>query len=152
MITAQEIGKEFGKMMNLYKRKFAAIEAKELGEKSDNCSFTPKQGMIIGFISRQTENGIDVYQKDIEKEFSLRRSTATGILQIMEKNDLVKREQLSSDARMKKIILTKKAIEMHKSIVQGFDFVTNTAFDGITQQEMETIYNVMQKMEKNLEE
>lgn len=152
MVTAQEIGKEFGKLMNLYKRKFASLEANELKDQKENCSFTPKQGMIIGFISRQTKEGKDVYQKDIEKEFSLRRSTATGILQIMEKNDLIKREQLDSDARMKKIVLTTKAIQMNKDIVAGFDTVTNIAFDGVTQQELETIQKVIHKMQKNLEE
>ena len=150
MATTQEIGKEFGKLMNLYKRKFASLEAKEIEE--NNCSYTPKQGLIIGYISRQTKEGKDVYQKDIEKEFSIRRSTATGILQIMEKNDLIKREQINEDARMKKIVLTNKAIQMNKKIIEGFDTVTGIAFNGISQEELETIQKVIFKMQKNLEE
>ena len=30
----------------------------------------------------------DIYQKDIEKEFKIRRSTASGILQLLEKKRL----------------------------------------------------------------
>ena len=53
---------------------------------------------------------------------------------------------------MKKIVLTNKAIQMDKKIVEGFETVTGIAFNGVTQEELETIQKVIFKMQKNLEE
>ena len=59
----------------------------------------------------------DIFQKDFEEEFSIRRSTATKILQLMEKNGLIERQKVESDARLKKIVLTNKALDIHKKAV-----------------------------------
>lgn len=45
----------------------------------------------------------------MESAFDLSRSTATGILQLMEKSGLILRECMDSDARLKNLIPTKKA-------------------------------------------
>ena len=50
----------------------------------------------------------DIFQRDFEARFSIRRSTATNMLKLMEKNGLITRESVSYDARLKKIVLTKK--------------------------------------------
>ena len=81
MVTNDSIRKDFGVVINLVKRQYAKID-----NLKGKCELTPKQGMIIGFIHVNTLDKIDVYQKDIEKEFSLRRSTASEILALMEKN------------------------------------------------------------------
>ncbi|MDI3536722.1 MAG: hypothetical protein PWP30_1204, partial [Eubacteriaceae bacterium] len=63
------------------------------------------QGWIIGYISRH-QNSQDVFQRDIEKEFNVRRSTVSGILNTMEKKGLIIRQTVDFDARLKKITLT----------------------------------------------
>ena len=47
-----------------------------------------------------------IYQKDIEKELGLRGSTASGILNTMEKNNFIIRLKCNGDARKKQIKLT----------------------------------------------
>lgn len=42
---------------------------------------TGMHGWLIGYIERQG----DVYQRDVEKRFNMRRSTVTKMLQLMEK-------------------------------------------------------------------
>ena len=44
------------------------------------------QSWIIRFLYEHSEE--DIYQRDIEAEFSIARSTATGILKLMEKEDI----------------------------------------------------------------
>ena len=51
---------------------------------------TPSQCRIMGFI--MDNGGSPVYQKDIEADFNIRRSTATRLLQSMEHKDLIMRE------------------------------------------------------------
>ena len=153
MVTQNQIGKEFGKVMNLIKRRFAEVASKEFDNETHSCNtYTPKQGMIIGYINRETSKGNDVFQKDIEKEFSIRRSTATGILQLMEKNDLIKRVSVENDARLKKLVLTEKATQMDERIVSGFCAISDLAFKGISEEELEGLMNIIQKVKKNLED
>lgn len=60
-----------------------------------------------------------MYQKDIEKEFDIRKSTATEILKLMEKNGFIFRECSKEDGRMKEIIPTEKSLAMQKEIVEN---------------------------------
>ena len=69
---------------------------------------TGMQGWIIGFLHRNEDR--DMFQRDVEAEFNIRRSTATGILQLMEKNGFLLREPVAYDARLKKLVLTPKAL------------------------------------------
>ena len=60
---------------------------------------TGMQGWIIGFLHRNEDR--DMFQRDVEAEFNIRRSTATGILQLMEKNGFLLREPVAYDAAEK---------------------------------------------------
>ncbi|GFH41316.1 MarR family winged helix-turn-helix transcriptional regulator [Lactococcus insecticola] len=55
----------------------------------------------------------DIFQKDIEKKFIMRRPTATTFIKKMEQTGLITREPVAYDARLKKIILTDKAFAMY---------------------------------------
>ncbi|KRL96744.1 MarR family winged helix-turn-helix transcriptional regulator [Liquorilactobacillus satsumensis] len=65
-------------------------------------------GVQIGIIDYifQNEKERAIFQKDIEKEFNIRRSTATSALKLMEARELLVRVPLLKDARMKQILLT----------------------------------------------
>ena len=65
------------------------------------------------------ETEVDLRQKDFEQQFNIRRSTASNILALIEKNGLIQRESVPYDARLKKIVLTDKAIE--KIAQKAFD-------------------------------
>lgn len=51
---------------------------------------TAMQKHVLKFILLETLHS-DIYQKDIEEEFQIRKSTATGILQLMEKKGFIYR-------------------------------------------------------------
>lgn len=57
---------------------------------------TPIQRHILKYILLNTLCR-DVYQKDIEAEFQIRKSTVTGILKLMEKNGFI--ERVNSEKR-----------------------------------------------------
>ena len=57
---------------------------------------TGVQGWIIGYLYRNRDK--EVFQRDIQEQFSIRRSTVTGILQLMEKNGLITRSSVEQDA------------------------------------------------------
>jgi len=139
------IGNEVKKLSNLFKRR---IDHSSVFNEYDN--ITGLHGMMIGFLFFHREQG-DLFQRDIETEFSIRRSTATGILQLMEKNELIIREAVSYDARLKKIILTPKAISLHEKITNEIMKTEMELAKGLTEEEIQNFLVTIGKMKKNIE-
>lgn len=77
---------------------------------------TTMQKHVLKFLLLESLHKV-VYQKDIEEEFQIRKSTATGMLQLLEKNGFIVRESEKKDARLKRIIPTKKAEALRPSIL-----------------------------------
>ncbi len=77
---------------------------------------TGSQARLLGFLSIVSLQQ-DVYQKDIEEEFGIRPSSATGLLQALEQQGFIRREPVSLDGRLKKIVLTEKAQEIQARVI-----------------------------------
>lgn len=107
------------------------------------------QGPLIGYIYEQSRSR-DVFQRDLEKEFSIRRSTATVMLQNMEQKGFIVRVPVERDARLKKIVLTDKAIELHNAIRRSIDVFNTYLEAGITQEEKEAFFRILDKITENL--
>ena len=76
---------------------------------------TGMHGYLLRYLYENQER--DVFQRDIEKAFSISRSSVTVTLQLMEKNGLIRRESVVQDARLKRIVLTQKAKDLHQQIL-----------------------------------
>jgi DNA-binding MarR family transcriptional regulator len=144
MERKKTIGFELRTVSNLIKRKF------------DNSSvishvnkLTGTHGWVIGYLYDRRDK--DIFQRDIEKELMIRRSTVTGILQLMEKNGLITREAVNYDARLKKLVLTAKAIELHKSVVGEIDKIEAQLARGFSEEEMEVFFTLLGRIKKNIE-
>lgn len=109
------------------------------------------RGPLLGYLYAQTRER-DVFQKDIEKEFNIRRSTATVMLQRLEEKGYLVREQVPSDARMKRILLTDKAREINLQVRRQIDAFDAEMELGITEQERENFLRIVYKMIYNLEQ
>ena len=79
----------------------------EVGFNDEQNSLTGPQGLVLGYLYDHQEH--DIFQKDIEAAFNVRRSSATGLLQCLEANGFIERVSVAYDARLKKIVLTEKA-------------------------------------------
>lgn len=104
------------------------------------------QAEITGYLIRNKEK--NVYQKELEAVFKLRRSTISGILQTMEKKNIIQRVD---DGRTKKIILTEQAIQQQELALQYLKQLEQTIIKDITVEELELFHQVIQKMKQNLE-
>ena len=112
-----------------------------------NDKLSGAQGRILHFILAQTD---DIFQKDIEEEYSLRPSSATEILKKMEQNGLIHREPTSYDGRLKKIIPSEKAIHYQKQVITDLTKLEHDLTKGIDPEQLEVFFQVMEKMLKNL--
>lgn len=135
------VGHEVKCLSNLFRR--------EMERSGEHTPFTVMQVMFIGYLARHNE--CDHFQKDLEAEFRIRRSTATGILQLMERDGLIRRESVESDARLKRIVLTDQAMETFRHVDEELMRVEEKTTRGLTPQELETFFTIMDKMKKNLE-
>ena len=112
-------------------------------------NLTSMQRWFLGFIYEKSEHG-DVFQKDLEAAFKIRRSTTTGILQIMEKSGYIIRKSISYDARLKKLVLTPKAFSSYKMIEEGLRKSENDVTKGFTPEEIKTLGYLLEKVERNI--
>lgn len=111
---------------------------------------TGVQGWIIGYLYQNRDK--EVFQRDIQEQFSVRRSTVTGILQLMEKNGLITRSSVERDARLKKLELTPRAIELYERIGRSVRQVEDRISHCLTPKEKETFIQLCEKIRANLEE
>ena len=70
---------------------------------------------------------------------ALRPSTASQLLKQMEKNGLIVRESVSYDNRLKKIVLTEKALKYKGQVVDDLTRLEETLVQGISQEELNTL-------------
>lgn len=139
------IGFRLRNVHNLAKRKLD-----EFTGRVDERRTSAIQHWIIGHLAHHPDE--EVFQRDIEAQFNIRRSTATGILQLMEQNGLIHREPVDYDARLKRIVLTEKALAEEARCREKIDRFELLMTKDIDQQELGTFVAVLDKIIRNLEE
>lgn len=141
----QAIGFEIKSINNMIRRKLdVRFTEAGLGE------LLGMQGPMLGYLYREGQKR-DVFQKDIEKEFNIRRSTATVMMQNLEQKGFVIRVPVNQDARLKKILMTPKAVEYQKAINKQIGAFNENLEHGITAEEKAEFLRILEKIKKNLE-
>lgn len=134
-----------GKIISNFSNKIHRSISKEAAK----FGVTGVQGKIIGFIYYNS-NKRDIFQKDIEEQFEIRRSSVTSVLKLMEKNGYIKRVSVSEDARLKKIILTEKGEEIQKNVYECILKFEKSLRDELSDEEAETIINLIDRLSKKI--
>ncbi len=123
-----------------------AVEAGKKRPQNSKCTGT--HGWVIGYLYDNRHR--DVYQRDIEKQFSVRRPTMTAILQLMEKNGLLERVRDENDARLKKIKLTPLALDIHERHEREIEEFETYIRQGVSDEELATFFSIMNKISTNV--
>ncbi len=136
--------REFKQINNLICR-----QSFNAGLKQEIDKMTLSHGWVIGYLYDNRDRV--VLQKEFEKEFNLRRSTVTTILQTMERNGLIERLSIKDDARQRQLVLTEKAEFIHKIISKEMKALDERITEGINEDDMDIFYKVLFKIKGNLE-
>ncbi len=123
----------------------------ELDIPGEHNNITCTNRWIIAHLYASELEGRCVYQRDIEKEFGITRSTASKVLILLEKKGYVRREGVSHDARLKKLILTDKSREISRTMHESAVKIEKSLIDGFTKEELETLYGYLDRVQKNLD-
>lgn len=134
-----DIGFYLRKLNNhIQKRSHSFYNRKEIKE----CSLSNL--WVIDYLTDNSDK--DIYQKDIETEFSINRATASKMLTLMEEKNFITRIPCEEDGRLKKIKVLPEG-EKLKSICLAIrkEMEKELSFS-LTQKEVETLKNILKKM------
>lgn len=134
-----DIGFYLRKLNNhIQKRSHSFYNRKEIKE----CSLSNL--WVIDYLTDNLDK--DIYQKDIETEFSINRATASKMLTLMEEKNFITRIPCEEDGRLKKIKVLPEG-EKLKSICLAIrkEMEKELSFS-LTQEEVETLKNILKKM------
>ncbi|MFZ2347509.1 MarR family winged helix-turn-helix transcriptional regulator [Lactococcus chungangensis] len=147
----ENIGAELRALNISLLRYLAKHKVRTNKEKSDYPDETRGlQIWVIDYLIKHQDE--DIFQRDLEKEFVMRRSTATNFVKKMEQAGLIRRESVAYDARLKKIILTDKAFELQAGMMaKKKEFETLLRGD-LSEAEIKQFIATIQKIKHNLQE
>ena len=111
---------------------------------------TNMHGHIIGFLRYNSDR--EIFQRDIEKRFMISGASVSEILKLMEKNGLIERKPVERDGRLKKIVLTDKAIAMHDEVKASIDSVEREIDGLITEEERAEFDRIAMKLIEKLKQ
>ena len=138
---------ETGKMINRISNRLRRRSKKA----QETIGITGAKGNILDYILVESEKH-NVYQKEIEKEFGLRPSTATEVLKGLEDAEMIVRITDETDGRFKKIVYTQKAEEIRSALREEIEESEEILRRGISPEEQECFMRITAKMLENLEE
>lgn len=141
MQSNRRIGREIRIVDNLLRRRFV----RDLKRIAGN-DVTVIQVWILKYISDSEPD--DIFQKDIEKEFEIAKSTATSTLKLMERKELITRVQVPYDERLKKLCLTDKGRRITQEMWESARTADNELVKDIDDKRLEVFYSVLDEIKK----
>lgn len=138
----QSIGSEIKKIDNLIVRKIVSYS------KNSKNMLTPAQMMITRYLYENKNTKI--YQKDLEKKLPFRKSTLSGIIQTMIKNNIIETISSEKDARSKEIILTEYGKKINKDIEKNIIEFDKLLKNNIKDSDLRIFFKVTKQIQDNL--
>lgn len=106
---------------------------------------------LMNYLHHSAQMGVPVYQKDIEREFGIRRSSVTSVLTNLEKGGYVKRNSVDNDARLKQVTLTEEAAAKMDINIEKINDFEKSIMEGISEEEFDSLRTVLEKLRNNIE-
>ncbi|MBE6824561.1 MAG: MarR family transcriptional regulator [Ruminococcaceae bacterium] len=146
-MSQKDIGRVLGELNNLIhreimKNEYTNFKYDESVPRSSTC--------ILLYLHTQSNN--NVFQKDLEEEFSVRRSTMSKVLTALEQKGYIKRVSVSEDKRLKKIVITSKADNLIDALKSDREKLEAKIVRGISESELNTLRSLLNKIKDNLKE
>lgn len=136
------IGKETRKLSNqIYRRLGHAIS-------KVNPSLTVSQVWILNDLA--SYNGKYICQKDMEDWYTVRRSTMSQALSLLEKKGYISRSVSAEDARRKLLTITEKGEAVQKQLMALVREEEKTFLAGVSEEEYACFWRVLDQVQKNV--
>lgn len=144
----REEAEHFGRCINRLSHAIRYTLNTKLTE--DGVYLTGEQCRLLGYINRRTEAGESVYQRDIEREFGVKRSTVASILANLEKSGYISRKGDESDGRVKMVVLTEKGTSIDKVVKENIEVMEREIARGMTEEEKKIFLSLLKMATENV--
>lgn len=142
--NVNQIGSNLTAVANFYNHRRT-----ELQKKIYSNAFGASNGYIISYLCENEDKNI--FQRDIECEFDLSRSTVSTILKELEKEGLIERKSVIIDARLKKVVPTQKAKMINEACSKEIAHFFYDLASNLSDDEFCTFVKVLNTLKKNSE-
>lgn len=123
-----------------------------IGKETSKYGISSIQGKIIGYLFYETkECKREVFQKDIEENFGIRRSSVSSVLDKLEKGGYILRKSCEKDARLKEIELTEEGINMNNLICGSISKVENILHGALSEAELNFFLEIIGRLSKEVD-
>ena len=113
-----------------------------------NQDITMLQMGILGHLMKH--QGKPVFQKDIEEHIEIGRSTLSEVINVMEKNDLLKRIPSKADGRYRELVMTDRGREIGGRFAKGAERFNEQLCTGISDDELKICLDIIERMTENV--
>ena len=120
----------------------------DFDERVSKLGLTGEQARILFFIYRNTNEGVVVHQNDIERQFSLAKSTVNGFVTRLVKNQFLIKRNVHPYAELE---ITQLGVDAITNIDDGRIETINKLFKGYSEEERNKIIKELNALIDNLE-
>lgn len=142
-MAQRHIGQELRIIHNLTKR---LIDNSSIKKQIDNVTGT--NGWIIAYLTMHS--GQDVFQRDLEREFGITRSTASKVINLMVEKGLIERQPVPHDARLKKLVLTPRSKTLSELFIKDQALIEERLTQGFSEEELDILQSYLKRLHTNL--
>ena len=125
---------------------FRTIENRSNKKKIE--SMSGNNGCIIGYLSDNRER--DVFQRDLEKEFGITRSTASKVVNLMEQKGLVRKEGIYHNRYGGVFKLTEKGMSAAGQVRRRASLAVQIAGEDLSDENRAVFYESLEKIASKL--
>ncbi|MDY3948073.1 MAG: hypothetical protein SOZ04_01785 [Bacilli bacterium] len=145
MNNSISVGHELAYTNNLIARRIARG-----GNNKYAMNISPIQVRIVKYLVKQNNKAI--LQKDMEYIFNIRRSTVSGVIKTMEKNNIIIRENVKDDNKSKEIKLTNEVYLRANELVRKLRELDLELLKDVNKEDLEVFMRVLKNIQDNLKE
>ncbi len=92
-----------------------------------------------------------VIQEKLAEMIKVDRTTASRAIKKLEINDFIEKKKDKHNRKIKKLFPTEKGKEVYTFIKRENDYSNKVALKGFSEREVESIFNLLQRVRKNIE-
>ena len=142
MNEINDLGKMIGHTSILFRRHLDNAISGAVAD--DSGTISGRNFWILRYLDDHRDR--DVFQKDLENAFKIRRSTVSKTVELMEQKQLLERESVNGDGRMKRLRLTPKADLVLAEIAKAVDELEGRVRGVYSSEDYDTLMQLLKQL------
>ncbi len=130
----------------------SCLTRRALEQEMEGLRLTSIQSRILGYLWFKQQRHEQVFQKELESEFKIRKSSVTSVIQSLEKRGYIERRSVSTDARQKELVLTEEGMQIQRQVIARLEEMEKRVNGWLNPEEREWWTRCVNKIETGLKE